>query len=202
MAGCRNFARLGPKRVAVSQRVLSNALALNVGAVAAIASYLAHSVVDFNLHIPANVLLMAFVFGIVANDGVLRETESSALTASKNLWRIALPVLGLVLMCKACVSCRANIIPRGRAWQCAMGSRGFGIRYASRGLKYDPQNPDLHYRLANARTQFGDNGRSCGRRLFPESSHSRVGKGARARATGGNLRTRIGQRARLGREIC
>lgn len=153
--GGQSFTRLGPKRVAVSQRILSNALALNVGAIAAVASYLAHSVVDFNLHIPANLLLMAFVFGILANDGVVRESEPSAPTFGDTRWRLALPVLGMILIVQ-CIrllpgeyfSERARMAVRD--WQ-----PGLGIRYALAGLNYDSQNPDLHYHLGAARMQFG-----------------------------------------------
>lgn len=46
-----------------------NALALTIGALSSIATYMVHSYVDFNLHIPANALTMAFVFGLLANPG-------------------------------------------------------------------------------------------------------------------------------------
>ena len=58
-----------------------SAFALNLGALGALAAYLVHSFVDFNLHIPANVLLMAFVFGILTNAGVARESEDSRYVA-------------------------------------------------------------------------------------------------------------------------
>ncbi len=153
--GTRSFARLGPKRVAVSQRVLSNALALNVGALAAVTSILVHSIFDFNLHIPANVLLMAFVFGILANDGVVREQQLPVPALGDTLWRCVLPVLGVVLVIQCArllpgeyFSERARMAVRDR-------QPGLGIRYALAGLTYDPQNPDLHFRLGAARIQFG-----------------------------------------------
>ena len=68
--------RLGPKRIAISRRLASNAMAMNTGALGALAAYVVHSMFDFNLHIPANVLLLAFVFGIIANPGVTREQQS------------------------------------------------------------------------------------------------------------------------------
>ena len=70
--GWKSFQRLGPKRVAVSALLLSNTMALNMGALCSIAAYAIHSVFDFNLHIPANVLLFAFVFGLIANPGIQR----------------------------------------------------------------------------------------------------------------------------------
>ena len=46
-----------------------------IGALAAAAAYLAHSAVDFNLHLPGNALWMAFVFGILANAGMPKKVE-------------------------------------------------------------------------------------------------------------------------------
>src|SRR5439155_17371260 len=42
-AGWKNFRRLGPKRIALSSQLLSNALALNVGALVAVAALTVHS---------------------------------------------------------------------------------------------------------------------------------------------------------------
>lgn len=44
-------------------------LAIAVGAMGGVAALLAHSVVDFNMHIPGNALLYAFAFGVLANPG-------------------------------------------------------------------------------------------------------------------------------------
>lgn len=153
--GMRNFIRLGPRRVAVSQLTPSNALALNVGALCAVASYLAHSVVDFNLHIPGNVLLMAFVFGLLANDGLVRETAPTKRLPSRWWWRVVLPLLGVALLVKC-----ARLFPGEyyceRARTSVRDGRGaFGIMYAQRGLRHDPENPDLHYRLGQARMLLG-----------------------------------------------
>jgi O-antigen ligase len=155
--GGYSFRRLGPKRVAVSPRLLSNALALNVGALAAVSSYLVHSVVDFNLHIPANLLLMAFVVGLLANDGVVRGDSLPAVTPRAQIWwRMALPVLAAVLLAQS-----ARLLPseyfaeRSRA---AMrdGHCVASINFAHRGIAWDPQNPDLHFYLGLARQGQGD----------------------------------------------
>ncbi len=153
--GAGSFARLGPKRVAVSQRVWSNALALNIGAIAAVASYLAHSALDFNLHIPGNLLLFAFVFGILANEGGARDTEPSTPALHDTLGRLALPLLGAVLLVQ-CVRLLPGEYFSERARMAVRDQQpGLGIRYARAGLRYDPQNPDLYHRLGAARVQFG-----------------------------------------------
>lgn len=154
--GLRNFARLGPKRVATSQRILSNALALNLGALAAVCSYLVHSALDFNLHIPGNALLMAFVFGLLANGGVPRKSERTVASPRQSLWRWSLPLLATVIL----VQC-VRLFPgeyyseRARAavrdWRPAVA-----ILSALTGLKYDPRNPDLYHHLGAGRIQLAE----------------------------------------------
>ena len=154
--GGRAFARLGPKRVAVSQRLFSNGLALNIGALAALAAYAVHEALDFNLHIPANALLMAFVFGILANDGVTRNREVPPVSWPGMLWRVAFAGLSLLLLVES-----ARLLP-GEYWaeraRTAVRDEqpGVGIVNATRGLRFDPANPQLYYYLGSARLQLGD----------------------------------------------
>lgn len=154
--GALNFRRLGPKRVAVSQRILSNAFALNVGALAAVASYLVHSIFDFNLHIPANVLLMAFIFGLLANDGVAREKDALSPPSRAFLWRLALPLLGIVLLVQSIRLFPGEYFSEHARAAVRDNQPAVAIREALKGLPYDPQNPFLPYHLALARMQFGD----------------------------------------------
>jgi O-antigen ligase len=154
--GGQSFLRLGPKRVTVSQHILSNGLALNLGALAAVGAFIVHSVLDFNLHIPANVLLMAFVFGILANDGVMRETHLPPMRVKDSLWRTILPVAGVVLIA-ACIRLLPSEYFSERARMAVRDQQpGSGIRYAIAGLKSDATNPDLYFRLGDARMQFAD----------------------------------------------
>ncbi|MEP6821159.1 MAG: O-antigen ligase family protein [Chthoniobacterales bacterium] len=154
--GFRSFSRLGPRRVAASQLLPSNALALNIGAIAAVSSILVHSIFDFNMHIPANVLLMAFVFAVLANEGVAWERQGTSVALGQLLWRLVLPVLSLALV----VQCFRLLPGEYFSERARMAVRddqpGLALLYARRGLKYDPANPDLHARLGTARLQFAD----------------------------------------------
>ncbi|MGZ8899665.1 MAG: hypothetical protein ACXW3Z_06180, partial [Limisphaerales bacterium] len=154
--GTRSFFRLGPKRVRASGLLSSNALALNLGALAALASYLVHSVFDFNLHIPGNLLLMAFVFGLLANDGVLREKDPAPPRFVESLWRLSLPVLGVFILVQ-CVRLFPGEYYAERA-RAAVRDRlpSLGVLNALAGLKYDPQNPDLFLHLGAARVQLSE----------------------------------------------
>ncbi len=158
--GWRSFVRLGPRRVAASQLLPSNALALNIGALAAVSSILVHSIFDFNMHIPANVLLLAFVFAVLANEGVAWERQAVAVAGKHLVWRLILPLLCLALL----VQCFRLLPGEYFSERARMAVRdyqpGLALLYARRGLKYDPANPDLHHRLGTARMQFADRAQS------------------------------------------
>jgi tetratricopeptide (TPR) repeat protein len=114
-----------------------------------------HSVVDFNLHIPANVLLLAFVFGIIANPGIRREGATEGATKSMLVWRLAMPALGGLIL----VGC-ARLLPgeyfAERARVAFRDSRpAETIFYALRALDYEKQNPYVYDFLGRGRTSQG-----------------------------------------------
>ena len=154
-AAFRDYRRLGPKRVAIAPRLASNNLALHLGAIAAIASYVVHSVFDFNLHIPANALLLAFVFGIVANPGVRGASEPAAPRAAGVGLRLGVAALGVFVL----VQC-ARLLPGEYYAERARTSLrneqlAVAIGYALKGLAWETGNPDLYAYLGRARVGFG-----------------------------------------------
>ena len=97
--GGKSFSRLTQKKDAAP--LTSDFLALNIGALSALSTYLIHSIFDFNLHIPANALLLAFVFGMLATR--IRDVRNAQPAAKKNLLlqrsgKLALPALGIWLI--------------------------------------------------------------------------------------------------------
>ena len=153
--GWRNFQRLGPKRVAVSRNLASNGMALIIGAIAAVASYIIHSIFDFNLHIPANVLLLAFVFGILANPGRAREDLPQA-PKSLVLWRLALPLIGLVLIIQCARLLPGEYFAERSRTALRDGQPLSAIFFAVRGLEVEKNNPNLFDYLGSARIEHGD----------------------------------------------
>jgi O-antigen ligase len=152
-SGWINYQRLGPKRVAASLQLPSNSLGLQIGALGAVVAYIVHSVVDFNLHIPANVLLLAFVFALLANAGQPRnETENAAFSP----WRLLGPALALVIAVQS-----IRLLPgeyfTERARVCWTDDRpAEAIAFAERGLSFEKQNPDLYDYLGHSRTDLAD----------------------------------------------
>jgi O-antigen ligase len=154
--GWKNLERLGPKRVGISVRLLSNGVALQVAAVAAVSAYIVHSVVDFNLHIPANVLLLAFVFGILANPGNQRQNDFSAATGSLVWWRLLLPVIGVIVVIQ-CIRLLPGEYFAERARKALRDNHaGTAIRFALRGLETEHSNPNLYDYLGGAQIERGD----------------------------------------------
>lgn len=98
-SGFRGIGAIVRQRLRPAGRVLSDELALTVGATAATCTLIAHSVVDFNFHIPANTLYFAFLLGILA-----RPTSDPKIVGERPAgWiqglRFALPALGGVILC-------------------------------------------------------------------------------------------------------
>ena len=155
--GWKNLKRLGPQRVGISVRLLSNGMALQVAAIAAVSAYIVHSVVDFNLHIPANVLLLAFVFGILANPGNQRQGDVSTTANTRAwLWRLLLPAIGVI----AAIQCVCLLPGEYFAEQARTSLRdkhaGTAIRFALRGLETEHNNPNLYDYLGSAQIERGD----------------------------------------------
>jgi O-antigen ligase len=148
--GWKDFRRLGPKCVSDVTGLLSNTLALNLGALASVAAYMVHSFVDFNLHIPANVLLLAFVFGILANAGVRPETKDSPAPSSIPGWRLLLPILGMILAVQSYRLLPGEYFGERARTAVRDEQTDTAIAFASRGLTSEKENPNLYQYLASA----------------------------------------------------
>jgi O-antigen ligase len=140
----------------------SNSLALTVGALSATAACLVQSFLDFNLHSPANMLVMAFVFGLLADSGTADDSTSSVddptATGLSPYARLALPALGLGAMVRLLPMLPAEYYAeRARIsisdWRFIMSPEPERVAaaFAQRGLEWDAHNPLLHFYLGYAR---------------------------------------------------
>ncbi|PZR78990.1 MAG: hypothetical protein DLM52_01915 [Chthoniobacterales bacterium] len=151
--GWRNFQRLGPKRAALSPRLPSNTMALQIGALGAVAAYMVHSVVDFNLHIPANVLLMAVVFALLANAGQPHGEQELVRFSS---WRLLAPALAIVLAVQSLRFLPGEYFAERARVSWNKDKPAEAIAYAERALKFEKQNPDLYDYLGSSRSDLAD----------------------------------------------
>ena len=93
-AGWSSVRALAAER-ATSTSSRSDRLAFAIAAVSAIFTCVIHSAVDFNLHIPANAMLMALCFGIVAGAGIVSSTKQRFQVALNWFLRLTPPALAL-----------------------------------------------------------------------------------------------------------
>lgn len=162
----------------------SNSLALSTGALSSVAACIVHSFVDFNMHIPANALVMAFVFGVLANPGgeiKISSKESRGGVRLGRHFRLVAPALALVTLIFALPTLPAEVFAeRARLvlsdWR-YMESPDVALAaedFARRGLQYDAKNPELYYYLGESQVaqalQAGD--RREKERLYTESSEA------------------------------
>lgn len=70
VTGLSRLGRNARERAAEDPHFRSDSVAWSAAALAGLAGIAAHSVVDFNMHIPANAWLAAFLLGILANEGL------------------------------------------------------------------------------------------------------------------------------------
>ncbi|MEO5720019.1 MAG: O-antigen ligase family protein [Chthoniobacterales bacterium] len=140
-AGLRRFAG----RMASGHGALSgNRLALNLGALGALAAYVVHSAFDFNLHIPANALLLAFVFGILANPGDSNHPAPSG-GALARVPQIALAALAAVLLLQSVRLLPAEYYAEHARTALRDEDPTASLLYADQALQSERANPYLHF---------------------------------------------------------
>ena len=171
----RSISEILRKRFIPSGLLRSDRFALQLGALCAVAGLAVHSVVDFDMHIPGNALIFAFLFGILANPGIPQESGwlSRGLTP---LAKVLLPALGLLMLWRG-----LPLLPSEYCSEIARASLrdhayANSIRYAKLGIgsatpslsgtdgdqyppllrasleKFgpDPKNPNLYFYLGEA----------------------------------------------------
>jgi hypothetical protein len=95
--GLRSYSEILRRRILPSGFHRSNGFAVQLGALCAVGGLGIHSVVDFDMHIPGNAMIFAFIFGVLANPGSERRLEfpDRWLTPCAKL---LLPVLGAFML--------------------------------------------------------------------------------------------------------
>jgi O-antigen ligase len=153
----RNINRLGRRHHGRSGRILSNRMALQISALAAVVTYMVHSAFDFNLHIPANALLLAFVFGIIANPGLERD-ELTGWWGKGSLifWRGLTAGIGVFLLVQGVRLLPAEYFSEQSRVALRKERPVDAAKYAMRGLASEHQNPSLYDYLGRARAAQGN----------------------------------------------
>ena len=119
----------------------SDSLALTFGATAAVVALMAHSVVDFNMHIPANALLFAFLFGVLANPGIDRPEPIRSRLSPVLLLRAGLVVLGIAMLAGVVLKYPGEYRTEQARVALRNGDYQGCIEQASLAIEADPSNP-------------------------------------------------------------
>ena len=94
-SGFRALTRISRKRLRPAKRLFSTEVALIASVIAAVVTLMAHSVVDFNGHIPSNTLFFAFLFGMLACPSADPQMTGTRSSAALRAGRIVLPIVGV-----------------------------------------------------------------------------------------------------------
>jgi len=146
------------------QGIGSNSLALTVGALSAAAACLTHCLLDFNLHIPANLLTAAVVFGLLSTPGEGPEAHVSEKEPGLSpLVRLVLPVLGILTLVRIAPTAPSEYFAERARGLLGQARRPESMEpnkalesIARRGLIWNPHDPYLSFALATALSTQGD----------------------------------------------
>ncbi len=137
------------RKLLPAKRTKSSELACVIGAFSAVVALLVHSVVDFNLHIPANTLLVAFLFGILATPTDANEMVTP--DAPRKAWMLWLPTaIGVLLLGLTLPKIPGEFA--GEKARVALRDLQYGEArdWAEKALNAEKKNPDLYYYLGES----------------------------------------------------
>lgn len=171
----------------------SDTLALTLASLAAVAALMSHSVVDFNMHIPGNALLFAFIFGMLGSPGIDRG-EEVPLLSGQTLLRVALAVVGVGLLFGVATHFKSE------RWanqsRLALNAAHFAesTELAQKSIEADPHNPFTYF-------YQGEAARVCANRMpnfalgepYYEEAIAAYRKGLQYFPQDENLWVRLGQ---------
>ncbi|HET9857462.1 MAG TPA: hypothetical protein VFP99_06470, partial [Chthoniobacterales bacterium] len=145
-AGWNTFSRYGPRRVAAGTAPLSDRLALTIGSLSVVAAYAVHSAVDFNLHLPANALLVAFAFGLLAYPGETRASNEDAHGADITL-RFAGIAFGLFVLWRCLRLFPGEYFAERSRISLENEEPETAVILARKALAYEQRNPTIFFQL-------------------------------------------------------
>lgn len=125
----------------------SDRLAMNIGSLSAVAAYMVHSLVDFNMQLPLNALMMTVVFAVLANAGTPFEDSRSqqSLGGFRKSLRYSLPLLGLALLLYGIPMIRGEYLAERARIALRDGHPQEALEWSRKGTIKTHDNPELYY---------------------------------------------------------
>jgi tetratricopeptide (TPR) repeat protein len=121
-----------------------------IGSLSAIAALLVHSVVDFNLHIPANTLVVAFLFGVLATPTAETAMLADAPIRRAGMWRWMVVAVAVVLLAVSLRLWPGEIFGEKARVALRDDRNADALGFAQRGLAWEKENPYLYGYLGDA----------------------------------------------------
>jgi O-antigen ligase len=152
--GTQRWLRMAARLSAITAAPMDrHALALQIGTLSAITACLVHAIMDFNLHIPANMLLTAFLFGILATRRTQDEERPGWTTRAMH----AIPAgLGLWMLIIGAPRFPGELFVETARGKFATGQVGAALRDAGKALRWGAQNPELYFQIGEVQRILGD----------------------------------------------
>jgi len=149
-AGSGGLRKIVNSKLKPEWRTSSNELALAMGAICGLSALLVHSLFDFNFHLPANALIGAMLFGILATPSAdLKPVGEKPRGGAGQAWVV--PAIAVALLVLA-----VPLLPG--EYYCELARRALRDRryeesraLAERAVGYERKNPNLYFYLGQAR---------------------------------------------------
>ena len=153
-----------------------NALALQLGCMGAITAYVVHSVMDFNVHIPANALHIALIFGMIAT----RPARPDDPPARGWAWGplVLVPILGVWMIASGTPKVPGEFFVEKARARLVEGKIGEALKHTEQALKWGTRNPEVHYYIGEADRLL------CGQFASPPAQAALIGAAHRAYSNG------------------
>lgn len=169
-AGIRSF-RILAGRFSASGWVPGDRLPLVIGSLSAVAAYMVHSIVDFNMQLPLNALMMALVFGVLANPGgkpLPSDQEKNRAIRAALRW--SLPLLGLAVIVYGAPMIRGEYVAERSRVALRDGHARESLMIAREGLEKAHDNPELFFDAGEAALRLSNQDEKQAKNLCNEAA--------------------------------
>ena len=130
-------------------------LALQIGTISALAAALMHAMIDFNLHIQANFLLVAFLFGLLATRGTDPRREKSGWPA--RLLHALPAALGLWMLIVGAPRVPGELFAEIARGKFASGKTRAALADAGQAISRGVRSPELYFQLGEVQRFYSQN---------------------------------------------
>jgi O-antigen ligase len=146
-AGIASFRRFSTASASRASSLKSDRLALTLGSLAAVAAYMIHSVVDFNMQLPLNAFTMASLFAVLASPGERSEERTGRQQANKfcAVVRCGIPIMALATIVYGVPMIRGEYLAERARVALRDGHPQEALIQACQGTAERQDNPELYF---------------------------------------------------------